>query len=116
MPICFFVAVQYGFNAILYPWLIVYVLLVLFWLIVTLHFLKIKLLTYLKNLNIIIIASVLLISCGLGLKILLQSWHFNANINLIISISLGIISYGISMILFEREYLQSLLRIIIKKS
>jgi O-antigen/teichoic acid export membrane protein len=51
MPASFYYAVKFGFNAIVIPWLSVYVILCIFWIFVTLRILKISISTYCLNLK-----------------------------------------------------------------
>jgi len=110
MSISFYIAVQYGLNAILVPWFTVYLLISLSWIVFTLKQLNISIITYLKMLatpvigTLIMSISILTFSETAKLLMILDS---NIVLLLIIKILIGIIVYGIYLWVFERDLIYS---------
>jgi O-antigen/teichoic acid export membrane protein len=96
MPVSFYFAVKFGLNAIVIPWLTIYVLLCIFWIFITLRILKIPILTYCLNLRTPFIGTSILCIVLFFLKKCTVPFFINREIHEIVTLLMLILSGGIA--------------------
>ncbi len=102
MPVSFYVAVQYGLNAMVVPWFTTYVFLCFGWIFVTIKKINIGLGSYISNIRHQLFATVAMIVPVLGVEYLLQSWQIQWHKDLL---SLGLKLTSASLVYFSCLYL-----------
>lgn len=110
IPVSFYFAVQHGFNAIVIPWLSIYVLLYTFWIIFSLKKIGINLSAYGKNLMppILSVLSMAIAIEAFDYLILDTQLFFsgeNILLKLVMDIVLGISIYLSLMYLLEKQFI-----------
>lgn len=107
MPLSFFLAVKYGFKAILIPWLTVYPVITIIWIIFTTSQIKISIIQYLKNLGSplisVLVMSLSLIPFEYFSVNLVENYRISIGINFGMKIVIGAITYIGSMWIFDKQ-------------
>jgi O-antigen/teichoic acid export membrane protein len=114
MPISIFFASLYGFNYIFIPWITIYPVICIGWIVRTLLLYKINMKEFLKSINKPILTSVVLIVSAILIKIPLTTVHqkFLSERFFVISyISIGGVICLLYVVFFDKHILQSLLQI-----
>ena len=83
MPVSFYLAVPYGLNAIIFPWMSTFVLLCGSWILITLKKIGIPITTYIRNLMTPITASAIMMIMVSAFRYSLSSYNIIMNNNLI---------------------------------
>lgn len=114
MVTSFYMAVQYGLNAILIPWFTTYIIACVIWTIITLNSIGISLITYLKGIFNSIIAT-LIMAAGILLYDYIMASFLLQRIDLFFSltskIAIGILIYISYFWFFYRQMIYSLLNL-----
>lgn len=105
MPVSFFFAVQYGLNAIVVPWITVFIVLCLFWIGLTLRKIGIEIRAYGRNLSTPIFATV---AMSLAVAVLRTSPIQNVYASTIGCILLGAGTYAGYLWVFDRKFLNTI--------
>lgn len=108
MSISIFVACNYGLNALVLPWVLVYPVLCLGWIWITLKKLNISIMRYLSNIAMPVMASGVMIACIFGWNFLMSAANISFasdRIILVQEIIVGVIFYSIYLLLFENKSL-----------
>jgi O-antigen/teichoic acid export membrane protein len=115
MPVSFYFAVKYGLNAIIIPWMTVFVILTTSWIIITIKTIGVSIIDYVNNLrNPILGAGLMLISLTIFRHLITPIDFINENYILRLSISLviGGISYVGYQWFSDREFIFSIKRLL----
>lgn len=108
MPVSFYFAIQKGFNYILLPWFITYLITCLVWIFITLNKIGIPKVHYLKNMQIPFIATILMAIVVFMTEYLVTFSSFLNNSDLlllIIKMSVASITYIGFFLIYDRKFL-----------
>lgn len=105
MTISFYIAVQYGLNAILIPWFTTYIIICIAWTVITVNTMGISVFKYIRNLM-----NPLLATFSVFIAITLFSSYIFLPLNIIsmlaIKVMLGLVVYVCYFIYFDRQIFQ----------
>jgi len=117
MPIGFYFSVKHGFEAILIPWLTIYIFVNLIWSYFTLKILDIRISKYIKALSMPFFGSSVMTG-----TIFLYSFFINRSdltllpiLSLIVKITVGAITYMAILFLFDKDFIRKSIKMIKSK-
>jgi O-antigen/teichoic acid export membrane protein len=117
LPVSFFISVQYGLNAIVIPWLTVYIFICLGWIFFTVIKIDVGVVLYLKNLKHPIIASLIMSLCvGSNRFYMISNGIESLGFRFLVSILIGAVVYICYFLIFEKDYITSVVSVFRGKS